>query len=60
MKGKVNYSGHALHGKTVSIIGEELAGHPSMALIPAYQIEMPEGHVILLSKDKVRVLAEVS
>lgn len=60
MIGKVNYPGLALHGKMVEIDGEDLAGHPSMPLIPSYRIQMPEGHVILLPKDKVRVLVEAA
>lgn len=62
MKGKVNYSGHALHGKTVEISGEEWIElrsskpeRPRWKL--GYLIPMPEGHSILLPKDNVRILA---
>lgn len=58
MRGKVNYSGHALHGKMVDLDGEEWGGNPSLPAIACYRILMPQGHAILLPKDKIRVLSE--
>lgn len=63
--GKVTYAGHSLHGKTVEIDGEEWIElrsskphRPRWKL--GYQIPMPEGHVIVLPKEKVRVLVEAA
>ena len=61
MRGKVEYSGHYLHKKTVDIDGEEwIERRPSRPgrfnWTMGYRIPMPEGHVILLPKDKVRIL----
>lgn len=58
MKGKVDYPGFFLHNKMVEIDGEELGGHESLPQIECYRIVVSDDDVILLPKDKVRVLAE--
>lgn len=63
MMGKVHYSGHDLHGKTVEIVGED---NESLSHVPMWLIKPPwplgpyaEGDEwIGLPKANVRVLAE--
>ena len=58
MKGKINYPGLFLHGKTVELDGEDMGGHPSLPQIECYRVPVSDGDIILIPKDRVRVLAE--
>ena len=63
--GKVSYSGHDLHGRTVEIVGED---NESLSHVPLWLIRPPwelgpyaePGELIGIPKSKVRVLAEVT